>query len=68
MIPPNVWRIFSSFSVCNQVKEGHRGSLGQIDKVVHGLITDDERRIVLRIVLATSDPPLTRCKCIKIVV
>ena len=33
--------------------------MGQIDKVVHDLITDDERRIVLRIVLATSDP-LTR--------
>ena len=24
LIPPNIWRIFSSFSVCNQVKERRR--------------------------------------------
>ena len=31
LIPPNIWRIFSSFSVCNQVKE-RRQYRGQVLK------------------------------------
>ena len=56
MIPPNVWRIFSSFSVCNQVKEGHRVHWVRLIK----LFMASSRMMRGRLCSGLSWRPLTR--------
>ena len=56
MIPPNVWRIFSSFSVCNQVKEGHRVHWVRLIKLFMAL----SRMMRGRLCSGLSWRPLTR--------